>query len=48
MENKIYKYEPYCNCIENKILGVKPFINSDNNYTPYCRWCGKDFKTNKN
>ena len=32
-------YRQDCNCIESE-----PFINSDNNFKPYCRWCGTDFK----
>ena len=34
-------YKANCSCEESE-----PFINSDNNYTPYCRWCGEDFKLN--
>ena len=33
------KYLQDCNCMESE-----PFINDDN--TPYCRWCGTNFKTN--
>lgn len=32
------KYIQNCNCIKSE-----PFINKDNNFKPYCRWCGKDF-----
>ena len=33
------KYLQDCSCIESE-----HFINDDN--TPYCRWCGINFKTN--
>ncbi len=36
-DNKTYKQN--CNCDEST-----PFINEDNNFHPYCRWCGIDFK----
>ena len=35
-------YKQNCGCLESE-----PFVNSDNNYKPYCRWCGTDFKINK-
>ena len=36
-DNKKYKQD--CECME-----ATPFVNEDNNYHPYCRWCGNDFK----
>ena len=36
IDRRIYKQN--CKCTESD-----PFINSDNNNIPYCRWCGNDF-----
>ena len=33
------KYKQNCKCYKST-----PFINEDNNFHPYCRWCGEDFK----
>ena len=33
------QYIQNCKCLESK-----PFINRDNDFNPYCRWCGCDFK----
>lgn len=45
MQFYLYKdpmYIQICNCIKSK-----PFENIDNNFKPYCRWCGTNFNIKK-